>query len=425
MPSERTVVTVLRTILGATPEGLLEEDESAEAALRIRDVLSSDNVVGVGVAYKERRGRRHAGLALTFYVEKKLGLRRLGGHEAIPPAVSPALSGSVVVPTDVVELGRVTPDADLPQAVQPGHSIGHVDVTAGTLGAIVKTRELGDLMLLSNSHILANSGRAAIGDPILYPGKGDGGRAPANTVGRLKNFGAFLTGGDFVNLGDFAVARPTPEALSRISVRIEHLGLPRGISRARLDMEVVKVGRTTGLTTGIVKDVHFNVTVFYSGVGEVGFQEQVLCSRYSKSGDSGSLVLDNSTKKVVGLHFASASGGSVFAPIQNVLAELELDLVTSEIPRKRGVRAKTRDRTRKATLSTAERARARHADSLRQMGAHAIGVEPHGDEGAFSVVVYFDKDPPARVPSHVNVSSRGKNIRVPVTVRVADRFQPD
>jgi hypothetical protein len=49
----------------------------------------------------------------------------------------------------------------------------------------------------------------------------------------------------------------------------------------------------------------------------------VLCSRYTDGGDSGSIVVDTDSGKIVGLHFAGANGGSVFSPIQPVMTELK------------------------------------------------------------------------------------------------------
>ena len=54
--------------------------------------------------------------------------------------------------------------------------------------------------------------------------------------------------------------------------------------------------------------------------------------RYTKGGDSGSLVLDQATGKAVGLHFAGAKKGSVFNPIGEVLSALGVKLVTRSIP---------------------------------------------------------------------------------------------
>ena len=63
----------------------------------------------------------------------------------------------------------------------------------------------------------------------------------------------------------------------------------------------------------------------------VGFLDQVFCTRYSRPGDSGSLVLDQATGKAVGLHFAGANGGSVFSPIATVLSTLGVKLVTKSV----------------------------------------------------------------------------------------------
>ena len=98
-------------------------------------------------------------------------------------------------------------------------------------------------------------------------------------------------------------------------------------------MKIVKVGRTTGKTFGVIHDVHFRFAFTYEGVGRVGFRDQVLCTRYSAPGDSGSLVLDRKSKRAVGLHFASAPQGSVFSPIDAVLEALgSPSLVTKSIP---------------------------------------------------------------------------------------------
>ena len=80
---------------------------------------------------------------------------------------------------------------------------------------------------------------------------------------------------------------------------------------------------------GTVRDVHFRFVLEYPGVGNVGYVDQVLCTRYTRPGDSGSLVLDPASGRAVGLHFAGASGGSVFSPIDHVLKGLNVRLVTS------------------------------------------------------------------------------------------------
>lgn len=51
-----------------------------------------------------------------------------------------------------------------------GVSIGHKDITAGTLGCVVIDDETGEKLILSNNHVLADCNRGKIGDEILQPG---------------------------------------------------------------------------------------------------------------------------------------------------------------------------------------------------------------------------------------------------------------
>lgn len=126
---------------------------------------------------------------------------------------------------------------------------------------------------------------------------------------------------------DCAVATIDAGLEGDVNPEIKGLGAPKGATTPRRGMQVVKVGRATGMTTGTVKDVHFHFWMHYDGVGKVGFRNQVLCSRYAAPGDSGSLVLEKKTMKAVGLHFAGAERGSVFSPINKVLRALNVKLV--------------------------------------------------------------------------------------------------
>ena len=66
-----------------------------------------------------------------------------------------------------------------------GVSVGHYQITAGTLGCWVKKND--QWMLLSNNHVLANVNQAKIGDPIYQPGVYDGGTAD-DELGKLYEF---------------------------------------------------------------------------------------------------------------------------------------------------------------------------------------------------------------------------------------------
>ncbi len=306
----------------AVPE-FLAAPEAVAAASHLRAVVAQPNVVAVGIAEKETDGQLTGELALTFYVEKK-------GDVPAAEAVPTNLPGALVrrdVATDVVELGVIRPETLVQKTpVVPGFSIGHRDITAGTLGAILGPRSRP--RILSNSHVLADSGLAAVGDPILYPGPLDGGAA-GDVVARMAYFVPFDTSGAFVNTMDAAVATVVPERRAELRSRIAFLGVvPGGTAVATRGMKVAKAGRTTGLTHGEVRDVNFRFVLDYGGsVGSVGFADQVLCTRYSDGGDSGSLVMEDGTDHVVGLHFAGANGGSVFSPIRPILRAVRGQLI--------------------------------------------------------------------------------------------------
>src|SRR5439155_937308 len=84
------------------------------------------------------------------------------------------------VRTDIVETGRFhaletaqAVDVGRTKRIRPapgGVSIGHVQITAGTLGVLA--RRNGRPVILSNNHVLANQNAGRVGDPIRQPGPG-------------------------------------------------------------------------------------------------------------------------------------------------------------------------------------------------------------------------------------------------------------
>jgi hypothetical protein len=83
---------------------------------------------------------------------------------------------------------------------------------------------------------------------------------------------------------------------------------------------------------GIVRDVNYRTAIRYRRPtpphrrARVGFRDQVLCSRYTDGGDSGSIVL-NEQNEAVGLHFAGSPSTSIFNRISPVLQALGVQLV--------------------------------------------------------------------------------------------------
>lgn len=328
MASEKNIKRVLGLLTTAPTFEIQTLPSAARSHTKaIRQVINFKNVVAVGISEKISQRKRTGKIGITFYVEKKIPLKDLGADEMIPPTVPESLSGKIAIPTDVVEIGKIGLQVNVTRKdIQPGFSIGHVNDGIGTIGAIVTDGT--NSYVLSNSHVLAMSGKGKKGDPIIYPAQGDGGKNPGDLVANLFDFKKFTGNGNYVNEVDCAIAEPIPNRLADLVPDIFGIGIPMGTIKPRRGMKVVKVGRTSGKTTSEITDINFHIKLDYGSVGIVGFTNQILCKPFTQEGDSGSLVIDQATGKAVGLHIAGGDGGSISNPIDKVLASLGVKLVT-------------------------------------------------------------------------------------------------
>jgi hypothetical protein len=292
---------------------------------RMRTIFDDPNVVGVGISEKISEKRPTGELSLCFYVEKKVSKRRLTAARLIPPVV--AIPDGQAVFTDVKPIGKLLPQANVRKSpIKSGYSVGHRSITAGTVGAIVKKGR--KYFILSNSHVLALNGKGKIGDKVTYPGPSDGGSLPYDEVATLSDFVPFKPSGKFVNRVDAAL-KIIEERLEDLDFSILNAKPALATTVPVRGMTVVKRGRTSGDTESTVEDVNFRAIIEYDGVGKVGFLDQALCRRYTGPGDSGAIVVDKKSGKIVGLHFAGASGGSVFNPIGPVMKALKFKFANS------------------------------------------------------------------------------------------------
>jgi hypothetical protein len=154
-------------------------------------IFARANVVGVAVGNKVTGGRETDEACIVVYVEAKRPEAQLRHRDIVPKAFGG-------VRTDVVGTGRFRAlraaraaeavDLDRTKRIRPapgGVSIGHFQITAGTLGVLAHRG--GRPVILSNNHVLANQNAARVGDPILQPGPADGGRLQ-DTIARLVDF---------------------------------------------------------------------------------------------------------------------------------------------------------------------------------------------------------------------------------------------
>ena len=218
-----------------------------------------------------------------------------------------------------------------------GGSIGHVRVTAGTLGCFVRDRTGGGTLILSNNHVLADENRGKAGDPIIQPGDLDGGKDPADRVGTLDRFIRLKRSG--ANLVDCAVST-VDDDLRYSTRRLTGLGSLAGVGLEMLDErdEVAKVGRTTSVTRGRVTAFEIdNLTVNFD-LGNLRFDNQIEIESagdqpFSDGGDSGSLIVAGDLHAIGLLFSGSDQGGTdgqglTFAnPLRPVLDALKVELL--------------------------------------------------------------------------------------------------
>jgi hypothetical protein len=296
---------------------------SGTSAARARRTLSnvplSSNIVGVGYGTKSTGGISVQGeIAVRVYVRSKLPRLMVSAADLVPTDINGK-------PTDVIAIGDVVA---LERPTSCGVSIGHQEVTAGTLGCLVKRVSSPDsIYVLSNNHVLANTNDARQGDSILEPGRIDGGD-PQDPIAELTDFERLVDG---TNQMDAAIARVIDTTdLSPDLLDVGYLQKP--LMLASLYQSVRKRGRTTLHTVGVM-DLSADVRVTYAR-RYFDFEDQLgivgAPGPFSAGGDSGSLIFDAVTKRPVALLFAGAIGITFANPIGVILDRFGIEIVTNE-----------------------------------------------------------------------------------------------
>jgi hypothetical protein len=333
----------------------LSEIRAAKAA-HTAVLMDLPNVIGVGIGRQIVNNVQTDELCLSVLVADKIAIEGLPTGALVPSQVNG-------VPTDVVQVGTIRANQVPTDKFRPapgGVSIGHYQISAGTLGCIVRDRTTGNRLILSNNHVLANSNDAAAGDPIIQPGGADGGTVANDLIARLERFCTIDFGTDpgsdcgiasayagfgnaiasllgsrhrvsvlqatpqAVNLVDAAVARPIND--EDVLDEILNIGEVSGTTEGVLGLPIRKSGRTTGFTTGIITTIEATVSVNY-GLGKTAtFENQLIAGPMSEGGDSGSLIVAADSQQAVGLLFAGSTQTTIFNPIQAVLDCLDVEI---------------------------------------------------------------------------------------------------
>jgi hypothetical protein len=218
----------------------------------------------------------------------------------------------------------------------------------GTIGCLVRKPGNSDMFILSNQHVFAHSNNARENDPIIaFPRK-------SNWIEKIKSFLPFFSSEEYkeiaflreyirpensrTNLVDAAIAHIRhPSIIEEYS--IDKFGVFEGFHRKELFNErddiyklpLSKRGMKTGLTQGTITGFNISQVINYSGqpyefvelleIKSQGYR------KFSKPGDSGSIIYDSSGY-AVGLLLAGTPIGVTYAiPISTVLETLDIELI--------------------------------------------------------------------------------------------------
>lgn len=329
------------------------EDLRAFVRQKAPDLMRSDpNITSVGVAFKEVGGKPTKELAIRFTVGEKASPQGLvaQGLGELPKTID---VNGIAVPTDVVERSyrpgfttvELAPREERKaraEVLKPGISVGGVLAArgTGTIGAFVRDRTTGNLVLLSNWHVLQGL-QGAIGNAVVQPGPDDDNRVEQNRIGVLLR-------SHIGQVGDCAVCsiegRGVDNDILGLGVAVGAVGDPS------LGDAVVKSGRTTGVTRGRVSVLEHLVNIDYGdGTPKMiaGFEieidpaERPADGEISKGGDSGSawMAVDGNGKPthvMLGLHFAGVDSAArefaVACFAASVFTKLELEPVGTVSP---------------------------------------------------------------------------------------------
>jgi len=290
----------------------------------VDSLLSRRNVQGVGRSPDSDR--------LIVFVTEKQPVSILSDEDVVPEQVD--VEGTVY-DTDVVGIGEVrTHDREgVHRPIPAGVSVGHPNVTAGTVGSPeVQHEDADESLFLTNAHVAAPVGEAAVGDSIIQPGPADDG---TEEVGMLVEFSEISK--DESNRTDSALVE-SPVVSGHAIYGREPPKVFAGFTTAPdPDASFVKSGRTTGNTEGSVLATEVSIDVRgYFPDDSARFEDVAAFTPMSSGGDSGSLIGQFYDGHFFASHLLFAGGpqATIAIPIQNVFEEHGVLEVGGEPPQR-------------------------------------------------------------------------------------------
>jgi hypothetical protein len=286
------------------------DELSSNFALKIEGdqiprLTSVDRRIGMGIT------RNDGKIALALLVEKSESLAERKaealtqvGERVRVLVVGSAHSSAVDKPVEQ-NFGR-----------HAGTSIGHIRGNPGSVGCMVtvKSGHRDFLCLTSAAHVLSMLNQAEPGDPIILPGYPDGPNVLENRIGSLLNY-TFLNHyadtqdwANVLNGPDVAIVKlanaqewpdttlvPSPDDPGKLK-RVHEVVGQRGEALDYIGKTVFKIGRTTGMTRGIVEAIGIEQTAIRLPNKRLYMYRDLIAIKgcegkpFSEPGDSGALV---------------------------------------------------------------------------------------------------------------------------------------
>ena len=279
------------------------------------ELKSRAAVTGIGVGYKLRNGRIVQRCAIRIHVEKKFLPHYLPEDELFPKEIEG-------YPVDVLEAVYYPHNCE-PRTDRYTDLVGGIAITnrnnypyVGTLGYRVYDCGSDEEYLLGSWHVLYGRPGSQDGEPVDQPrplGQN------TNYIGKSA-FGIRDSRVDcaLVKLDGYRSFIPMTEGFPNLQIR--------GITEARVGMEVIKSG-VTGLAYGTIEGID-DVTVKYAD-GNHLFNEQIHILNIPgktfcvSEGDSGSIWIDSATHCAVGLHVGGSGNFAIANHMHDVIDTLE------------------------------------------------------------------------------------------------------
>jgi hypothetical protein len=252
--------------------------------------LGRPGITGIDIGRKETSGRvADVGFCVRLHVRRKVEPSGLRNRDVFLTKNN--------IDSDVIEAEYIAQSDRLlmRDPLRPGVSIAHEAGSPGTLGMFVANQQQTQLYVLSAEHVLYDKQGAKKGDKVLYPARADD-PAQSRPIAKL-----------------FKRDRPMDAAIAELKagIAVDGCGVEcpaafNAIIPPRIDMQVAKSGRSTGLT-------HGRITGFGTAGGVV---ETVIIdcgAQTTQGGDSGAVWYDVASGAAVALHSGVSTGNSTRA----------------------------------------------------------------------------------------------------------------